>query len=174
MQAHDPAWLEIPAVVSVIGPSLGLAYMVYAAEFFRLTYLLIKCTHLASVVVWMGVMIFIPAVMESLRSLQDEARLGAARLVRTWYRGVGSVAMIGTWIFGITLMVMGGWTFSSWMVAKIAVVLALSALHGFISGQFRQLATDSSFELGGWPTVVTICELLALLLVLALVVLKPF
>ncbi len=139
-----------------------------------MAYLLIKCTHLAAVVVWMGVMIFIPAVMASLRSLQGEARLGAARRVRTWYLGVGSVAMMGTWIFGITLMMMGGWMFSGWMVAKIAVVLALSALHGFVSGQFRQLATDSSFELGGWPTAVTICEFLALLLVLTLAVLKPF
>lgn len=139
-----------------------------------MAYLLIKCTHLASVVVWMGVMIFVPAVMASLRSQKGEARLGAARRVRTWYLGMGSVAMIGTWIFGITLMMMGGWMFSGWMVAKIAVVLALSALHGFISGQFRQLATDSSFELGGWPTAVTICEFFALLLVLTLVVLKPF
>ncbi len=119
-------------------------------------------------------MIFVPAVMASLRSQKGEARLGAARRVRTWYLGMGSVAMIGTWIFGITLMMMGGWMFSGWMVAKIAVVLALSALHGFISGQFRQLATDSSFELGGWPTAVTICEFFALLLVLTLVVLKPF
>lgn len=139
-----------------------------------MTYLFIKCTHLASVVVWMGVMIFIPAVMVSLRSLKGEARLGAARRVRMWYLGVGSVAMIGTWIFGITLMMMGDWMFSSWMVAKFAVVLALSALHGFISGQFQQLATDPSFELGGWPAVVTIFEFLALLLVLTLVVLKPF
>ena len=119
-------------------------------------------------------MIFIPAVMTALRSLKEEARLGAARRVRTWYRGVGSVAMMGTWIFGITLMMMGGWMLSTWMVTKLAIVLALSALHGFISGQFRLLATDSSFELGVWPTVVTICEFLALLLVIMLVVLKPF
>lgn len=136
-------------------------------------YLSIKVIHLACVIVWMGSMLLVPSVIASFNSVAPEARREAVALTRKRYLIITSVAMVGTWIFGLALMSLGGWMTYPWMSAKIVIVLFLSAVHGILSGQFRRLVNDEPLLIVNQSGLLTAVITVLLLSVLLFVVLKP-
>ena len=94
-------------------------------------------------------------------------------VMRRWDHNVTSPAMILAWAMGFALGTMGGWFSQRWFLAKIAIVLALSMLHGLLSGRLRKIAIGqqadaASLQYAPWLVV------LAMSMVVGLVVLKPF
>ena len=51
-------------------------------------------------------------------------------------------AMIATWIFGFVLVMQGGWLRAGWLHAKLALVLAMTGMHGAIEPLGGDFAAD--------------------------------
>lgn len=104
-------------------------------------YIWIIGLHVTAVTVWIAGM-SAAAILISALDPATAAEPGPARLLRAaarWDRRVTSPAMGLAWILGITLVVVGGWGFEPWLVAKIVIVTALSALHGKLAAGLRRL-----------------------------------
>lgn len=101
-------------------------------------YDLLKAGHIVAVVIWFGGMMAVAL-------LKQGSDMTAP--LRTWDRNVTTPAMIVSWALGLTMATWVGWFASGWMIAKLAFVLALSAVHGVLSGRLRRAATD-----GGSPS----------------------
>lgn len=86
-----------------------------------MTYLLLKAGHVAAVMVWIGGML-----------------AAALAPVGRWDRLVTTPAMLLAFAFGLALATTGGWFPQRWLVAKLAVVVALAALHGLLAGRQRR------------------------------------
>lgn len=141
-----------------------------------MTFLWVKAMHIAAVVTWVAGLLMLALLLSVLAtapapSLPQERRLMVA--LRRWDRTITSPAMVLAWVLGISLAVHGGWFTSSWLAAKLVLVMSLSALHGVLSGTLRRMSGGSrptSFGLrfaGGFTLTSTAA-------IAWLVVLKPF
>ncbi len=136
--------------------------------------------HVAAVTVWIAGMSVVAILISALDST-TAAEEGPARILRAasrWDRRVTSPAMGLAWILGITLVLWGGWGLEPWLVAKVAIVIALSALHGKLAAGLRRLGEPAPAT-GARPVspLLRFSPLLVIAGVIAivtLVVVKPY
>ncbi|MEO0383098.1 MAG: CopD family protein [Pseudomonadota bacterium] len=130
----------------------------------------LKIAHIILVTVWMGGMLTAP-LMGSMLSDQRADPALRLRLRSTFSRWV-TPAMILSLVLGIALAQIGGWFTDMWLITKLIIVLALTALHGVISGRLRRFATDPDTTLAAWFPRISLVVLLLLAAVVSLVVTK--
>ena len=138
-----------------------------------MTYALVKSLHIGAVMFWMAGMLFAPVVIVALGQLTGEARATAAARCRRLYQRLSTPGILAAWVLGLTMLTWGGWLQSTWMISKLALVIVLSALHGVLSGQLRRVATDADYRPPDWVAALCPLQIIALLLVVGLVVMKP-
>ena len=83
-------------------------------------------------------------------------------------------AMLASWGFGLWLAVMSGALTQGWLHAKLALVLVLSGLHGFFAKEARALAQGGKARAPRFYRIINEAPALILVLIVFLVVLKPF
>ena len=92
------------------------------------------------------------------------------RLLRT----IMLPAMLASWGFGLWLATLGGaWT-QGWLHAKLALVLGLSGLHGFLAKEARNLAQGGKPRSPRFYRIINEVPTVILIMIVFLVVLKPF
>ena len=99
-------------------------------------YEVLKSAHLLAVVVWMGGMIVTPAIAAALPD--DRAGRDARIALFAHFRRIVTPAMIATLALGLGLAQWAAWFDDGWLQAKLGLVLAMTALHGVLSGQLRR------------------------------------
>ncbi len=139
-------------------------------------YLWLKALHIAVVMTWVGGMLVAAVTITAARSASANGaveRSGILSAVRSWDRAVTAPAMLLAWIVGLTLALKGDWFPAPWLLAKLALVFLLSALHGILSGSLRRLEHADTTSLpallrhGPAATVITVA------VIVVLVVTKP-
>lgn len=131
-------------------------------------YLWLKAAHVIAVIIWMAGMLATPPILHALGNITIDQR---ARLRATFHRIV-TPAMITTLILGIWLGVSGGWFADAWLIAKLAVVLVLTGVHGAMSGRLRRWASDPNVDLPVWFGRAHLIAAALLVLIVVLVVRK--
>ena len=142
-----------------------------------MTYLLFKSLHIVAVITWMGGMVLMSVVSLWLAKLpQPRADREAAvvAVVRRWDSRVTSPAMGLAWLLGIVVAIQGEWYSDPWLHAKLVFVVALSALHGNLAAALRRLENDATREPAGYMRHAGRLTLFAVLVIVLLVVVKPF
>lgn len=142
-----------------------------------MAYLLIKSLHLALVLFWVAGMVvqaFVLAAADKLPGPALPQELARLRLLRKWERLLTTPAMVGALASGVYLATSAGWFGSGWLSVKLALVLVLAAVHGMQAGRLRRLAeaAGDASEAGRARMVPVV--LAAPVLIILLVVLKPF
>jgi putative membrane protein len=83
-------------------------------------------------------------------------------------------AMAITWVLGLWLAWQGGYWAAPWLQAKLALVIALSALHGYLAAATRAFGEDrNSKPAKHWRLVIEIPTVLMIAIII-LVIVKPF
>jgi protoporphyrinogen IX oxidase len=149
-------------------PSLG-----YILE---LTYLWIKAAHIIFVIFWIAGLFLLPRYyvyhQESTPGSQEERRwIDRERKLRNI---IITPAMILVWILGLTLATVGHWWSSGWLMAKFAIVIALSGYHGYMVGYGKKLARGERPVSGKALRIMNEIPGIATAVIVILVVLKPF
>jgi protoporphyrinogen IX oxidase len=144
-------------------------------------YLWLKSFHIVAVIAWMAGMLYLPRLFvyhcaAEKGSVQSETfKVMERRLLR----GIINPAMIATWVLGLSLAWLGpdsryGWFDSGWLQAKIVLVLVLSALHGFFARWVKDFAADQNRHSPRFYRVINEVPTVLMILIVLLVVLKPF
>jgi len=137
-------------------------------------YLWLKALHLAAAVTWIGGMLGSALALGIFRASADDTdRLTALRVVRRWDDRVTSPAMMLVWVIGVSLALWGGWFGASWLTIKLVLVLALSALHGVLSGSLRRLTRADARPLPSGLRHVPVLILAGAAAIIILVIVKP-
>lgn len=106
-------------------------------------YLWLKAFHIAAVVTWIGGMLTVAVTLASVRGVSDQQKIITQteyfERVRRWDRYVTSPAMILAWALGLVLAIESGAFQEGWIMAKLPLVLVLSAIHGALTGKLRRL-----------------------------------
>ncbi len=141
----------------------------------------IKAFHIIAVIAWMAGMLYLPRLFvyhcaAEKGSVQSETfKVMERRLLR----GIINPAMILAIALGLWLAWLGpdsryGWFASGWLQAKIALVLALSAVHGLFARWVKAFAADNNRHSQGFYRFINEIPTLMMIAIVLLVVLKPF
>jgi protoporphyrinogen IX oxidase len=141
----------------------------------------IKAFHIIAVIAWMAGMLYLPRLYvyhcaAEKGSVQSETfKVMERRLLRA----IINPAMIATYVFGLWLAWLGpdsryGWFASPWLWAKIALVLALSAVHGLFARWMKDFAADNNRHSQKFYRIINEVPTILMILIVLLVVLKPF
>lgn len=141
-----------------------------------LTYAWIKAGHVIFVIFWIAGLFMLPRFyvyhQEAAPGSAEEARwIERERKLR---RIIITPAMLLVWIFGLSL----AWVTQAWMLgwfqAKFVLVLALSAYHGWMVGYGRKLARGERPVSGRGLRLMNEVPGLAVVLIVVLVIVRPF
>lgn len=139
-------------------------------------YLSLKALHIIAVIAWMAGMLYLPRLFV----YHCEAEPGSKQsetfkvMERRLLKAIINPAMILTWIIGLWLAWDAGFFKSGWLHAKLALVLALSAVHGWFVGLTRDFANDRNRHSQRFYRYLNEVPTLLMILIVFLVVLKPF
>lgn len=135
-----------------------------------------KAIHVIAVIAWMAGMLYLPRLFvyhaEAIRgSTESETfKLMEQRLLRA----IINPAMIVTWAFGLYLAWRGFQFSGAWLHLKLALVLVLSGLHGYLSKQVRLFAADKNTKSARHWRIVNEVPALLMVAIVVLVIVKPF
>ena len=162
--------MAISLVVLVV--LTALLYFVAPESF----YLWAKAIHVIAVISWMAGMLYLPRLFV----YHAEAEKGSLQsetfkvMERRLLRAIINPAMIVTWVFGLWLAWKGFGFQGGWLHAKIALVLVLSGLHGYLAAAVRKFAEDKNERPARHWRIVNEIPTLLMIAVVILVVVKPF
>lgn len=136
----------------------------------------IKAAHIVFVIFWMAGMFMLPrffayhveAVADSPEELAWRSR--EQRLIRI----IINPAMILTWLFGLMLTFHLGWDSGAWLPLKLALVLALSALHGLMVRWWKDFSKGRNRRSTRFFRLINEIPTLTTIVIVVLVVVKPF
>lgn len=136
----------------------------------------IKAIHVIAVISWMAGMLYLPRLLvyhtaSEPGSVQSETfKVMERRLLRA----IINPAMIATWTAGLWLAWHGFGFRGGWLHAKIALVLLLSGLHGYLSVAVRRFAQDRNEKPARHWRIVNEIPTLLMIAIVVLVIVKPF
>jgi len=139
-------------------------------------YLWLKAFHVAAAITWIGGMVAAGLVVASrpacadVQTTQDTPFLNA---IRRWDRSVTLPAMLVVWALGLVMAMQAGWFASPWLTIKLAIVGALTALHGLLSGTLRRLGASND-QPPATLRYAAPATILGVVMIAILVVTKPF
>jgi putative membrane protein len=140
------------------------------------TYLWLKAGHVIFVIFWIAGLFMLPRYyvyhQESAPGSDEETRWidRERKLVSI----IITPAMILVWGFGLLLAyASSAWT-EGWFLAKVALVIALSAYHGWMVGYGRKLAAGKRPVSGKALRMMNEVPGIATVLIVVLVIVKPF
>src|SRR5690349_2219683 len=99
----------------------------------ELSYLWLKAAHIVFVIFWMAGLFIFPRYLVHHQEALDRPTEAAAWVEREakLRKMILTPSLIAVWGFGITLATVGDMWSQGWLHAKLLIVIALSAFHGW-------------------------------------------
>lgn len=138
----------------------------------------IKALHIVSIVAWMAGLLYLPRLFV----YHADARPGSDAsetfkvMERRLLRGIMNPAMIATYLFGILLAATPGvvdWA-RGWIYIKLAAVAVLTLLHHRLARWRKEFAADANRHPARLYRIVNEIPTVLLILIVVMVVVKPF
>jgi protoporphyrinogen IX oxidase len=145
-------------------------------EQLQMTYLWLKAGHVIFVIFWMAGLFMLPRFFV----YHQESEPGSAEEAR-WVEREAKLrkiiltpSIILVWVLGLALAFAGNWWVAGWLHAKLLLVLLLSGYHGWMVGYAKRLAKGERKLSGKALRLLNEVPGIAALLIVILVVVKPF
>ena len=138
----------------------------------------IKTAHIVSVVAWMAGLLYLPRLFVYHADAAPGSHTAETfkLMERRLLRGIMNPAMIATYIFGIALAATPGlvdWSMG-WMWVKLAGVAGLTVYHHLLGRWHKEFAEDRNRRRARFYRFVNEVPTLILILIVVMVVAKPF
>lgn len=142
-------------------------------------YLWIKAAHILAVIAWMAGTLYLPRLFVYHTAAPPGSRESETFKVmeRRLVKAIITPAMIATWVLGLLLAWQGGWLAApgnGWLHAKILLVVLMTGLHGLLSRCRRDFEADRNRHSQRFYRILNEVPTLLLILIVILVVVKPF
>ena len=142
-------------------------------------YLWLKALHIIAVISWMAGMLYLPRLFVYHCDAEPGSKQSETFKVmeRRLLKAIINPAMIATWLLGLWLIwLMGKDAFlqAGWLQAKLALVIAMSALHGFLVRWVKDFAADRNRHTGKFYRIVNEIPTVLMIFIVLLATVKPF
>ncbi len=135
----------------------------------------VKALHVMAVISWMAGMFYLPRLFV----YHVDAPPGSAQsetfkvMERRLLRMIINPAMIVAWLTGPWLAYSDGFFTAPWLHAKLALVLAMSALHGYFARVVKTFAADRNVRSARFYRILNEVPPVLMAVIVILVVVKP-
>ena len=138
-------------------------------------YAWIKALHIVAVMAWMAGMLYLPRLYVYHAAAKPGSELSETLKVmeRRLLRAIVNPAMIAAFVFGGLMLPMQDWS-RGWLWAKLALVLAMAALHGMFARWRRNFEQDRNTRPPRFYRIANEAPTLLLIAIVFLAVIKPF
>jgi putative membrane protein len=136
----------------------------------------IKTLHVLAVISWMAGLLYLPRLFvyhAGVAAGSEQDRLFQVMEYRL-YRYIMRPAMIVTWITGLWLAWSSFGFRGGWLHVKLALVVALSAHHGFQGLWLRSFAAGTNTRAGRFFRIQNEVPTLLMIGIVIFVIVKPF
>jgi putative membrane protein len=142
----------------------------------ELSYLWLKAAHIIFVIFWMAGLFIFPRYLVHHQDALERPEEAAAWVEREakLRRIILTPSIGGVWLFGILLATAGHFWSDGWLHAKLLVVIALSAFHGWTVAYSKRLAKGEAPLPTRRLRMLNELPALAVVVIVYLVVVKPF
>lgn len=136
----------------------------------------VKALHILALISWMAAMLYLPRLLV----YHAEAGPGTPQsetfkvMERRLIKAIMTPAMIVTWLTGLWLAYDVFHFQPGWLHAKIGLVIIMSGIHGYLSASTRKFAEDRNTKPSRHWRIVNEIPTVILILIVILVVVKPF
>jgi len=134
----------------------------------------LKWLHIVALISWMVGLFYLPRLfVYHAEATSAEVRETLSVMQAKLMKVIMTPAMLVTWVSGIALIASIGIS-GLWIVAKIACVFALTAFHGICGKWRKELAAGTSTREGKFFRMMNEVPTVLLIVIVGLVVFKPF
>ena len=142
-------------------------------------YLYTKWLHIVSVIAWMAGLFYLPRLFVYHVEMGGESAHSAqmlATMERRLLKAIMNPAMIATWVFGVLLLATPGIAdFGSiWLWTKLAGVVAMTWFHMWLGQRRKDFMSGTNRVSGRGYRLMNEVPTLLMLVIVAMVVIKPF
>ena len=136
----------------------------------------LKALHIIAVIAWMAGMLYLPRLFV----YHVDAPIGSPMsqtfkvMERRLLKVIINPAMIAVFLTGLIMAYITGYWESAWLHIKFALVLCLAGLHGYFARCVRAFAKDSNLRPAKFFRILNEVPTVLMVLIVFLVVLKPF
>lgn len=143
-------------------------------------YPVFKALHIISVIVWMaGILMYPRLKIYQLNDMPggklfEEMKLAGVRMRKI----IMTPAMIGTWLFGLLTVAAAPETIAIggpiWFPLKFLIVIVLSGFHGWFVGQGKKIDAGRPHVTAKTLRILNEVPAIGMIIIVFLVILKPF
>jgi putative membrane protein len=139
-------------------------------------YLWLKAAHVVAIIAWMAGMLYLPRLFVYHSQVPPDSPQSATFKImeRRLLKAIINPAMTAAWILGLWLAWDGGLFRQGWLHAKLVLVVAMSALHGYFSAAVRAFAEDRNTRSARYWRMINEVPTLLMIGIVILVIVKPF
>ena len=136
----------------------------------------IKALHIIAVIAWMAGLLYLPRLFV----YHSQAAAGSVQaetfkiMERRLLRAIINPAMGAAWIFGLWMAWVGDLWGEHWFQVKLAMVIAMSTLHGSLSRWRRDFEKDANKHSAKFYRVMNEVPTLLLIVIVIMVIVRPF
>ena len=136
----------------------------------------LRALHIMGFAAWMAGLWYLPRlfVSHSQVAAGSEASAKYKVMEQRLLRVIINPAMMVTWVLGLWLAWKGFGFSGGWLHAKILLVVVLSGVHGYLSGAVRKFAEDRNDRSARHWRLVNEIPTVLMILIVILVIVKPF
>jgi putative membrane protein len=136
----------------------------------------LKALHVIAVIAWMAGIFYLPRlfVYHAVSAPGSEKSETFKVMERRLLRAIMNPAMIATWVFGLLVAFAGDWWSAPWLHAKLVLVLAMTGFHGWLARCRRDFEQDRNRYSQRTYRIANELPTLLMILIVVLVVVKPF
>lgn len=136
----------------------------------------IKALHVIAVIAWMAGMLYLPRLFVYHCDAEPGSRQSETFKImeRRLLKAIMTPAMVVTWLAGLYIAYAGNWFTAPWLHGKLLLVIAMSGVHGFLSRCVKDFAADRNTRSTKFYRVINEVPTLLMIVIVILVVVKPF
>jgi len=162
------------SVIAIFGTAaVALAMMLFLGD---AAYLWLKALHVVAIIAWMAGLLYLPRLFvyhadAPVGSEQSELFKVMERRLLTY---IMTPAMLISWVLGLWLAWQAGFFSSGWFHAKLALAILLSGAHGYLAASVRRFSNDINDKPSRHWRIVNEVPTVLMILIVILVIVKPF
>ncbi len=149
-------------------------------DFLSSIYPATKSLHVISIISWMAGLLYLPRLFVhhvERAPVGSETSETFKMMERKLFNIIMRPAMISSWFFGLLLLATPGivsWSQDLWIYAKLALVLAMTGVHEWLGARVREFAEDRNSRSGRHYRIMNEVPTVFMILIVVLVIARPF
>ena len=136
----------------------------------------LKVAHIVAVISWMAGLFYLPRLFvhhaeraEVGTDMSETFKMMEMKL----YRVIMVPAMVATWLFGLALLAVPG-VYGPWFLAKLVAVIAMTVFHVWLNRCRKSFLEDANIRSGRSYRIANEVPTVLMVVIVILVVVKPF